>query len=356
VSYLFLILKNSLAICQEVAPWLLLGLILAGLLKVFLPVKLLQRFLGGSGVGPLFRAAIVGTPLPLCSCSVLPTAIQLHRSGASKGATASFLVATPENGADSIALSYVLLGPAMTVLRPVAAIISAVLTGLITEWGSSFSRTSTTTTTTPPTQADASACCEADDCTDEPATGAREATWKTVGHAIVDLLDDIALWLLVGILLAAILETLAPANSLNRFGSGLLPMLAIAAISIPMYICATASTPIAASMLAVGISPGTVLVFLLAGPATNIASAAILRRELGTAATAAYLVGVVASAIGLGLLVDVLFAQWNIEAARQIHVAGEIIPKWVSLAALIVLALLMIKPLRRGVAKLAKKR
>jgi uncharacterized membrane protein YraQ (UPF0718 family) len=242
----------------------------------------------------------------------------------------------------------------MTVLRPVAAIFSAVSTGIITEWVSSFARTSPTTTA-PPTDEDCLNCRENSDIIDESSSGnnARGTTWKAIGRAIVDLLDDIAVWLLVGIFLAAIVETLVPANSLARFGSGLLPMLVIATISVPMYICATASTPIAASMLAVGISPGTVLVFLLAGPATNIASAAILRRELGTAPTVAYIVGVVASAIGLGLLVDVLFARWHVEAAQQVRAAGEFMPDWVSLAAVIVLAMLMIKPLRRGLAKLA---
>lgn len=343
-------LKNTWTIWQEIAPWLLAGLVLAGVLKVFFPNQLLQRWLGSSSLGTIFKAAIIGTPIPLCSCSVLPTAMQLHRSGASKGATVSFLVATPENGADSIALSYVLLGPIMTILRPVAAILSAVVTGLLAQYtANSTTHTNGCSQDTP--DSGLSCCCdkecsenELEDTADNPD---RPGSLGVITRTALDLLDDMAGWLLVGILFAAALNTLVPANAMVGFGSGLLPMLAIAALSVPMYICATASTPVAASMLAAGMSPGTVLVFLLAGPATNLASAAILRRELGTRTTAAYLTGVVGSAITLGLITDALFRHADIHVAQQLQTAGEIIPVWISFPASILLVLVALKPLRR---------
>ena len=172
-------------------------------------------------------------------------------------------------------------------------------------------------------------------------------------HAVIDLLDDIAGWLLIGILLAAALNTFVPANAIAQWGSGILPMLAILLISVPMYICATASTPVAASMLVAGISPGTVLVFLLAGPATNLASVGLLRRELGTRATVAYLVGIAVTSVGLGLVVDALLPGTTLDPVSQIDGGGELVPPIISLAAAILVGLLAVKPLRSMIGRLA---
>ncbi|MDI9446900.1 MAG: SO_0444 family Cu/Zn efflux transporter [Planctomycetota bacterium] len=351
LTYILTFLDRALAICLEVAPWLLAGLVLAGLLKVFLPTNSLKRWLGGRGIGPVLKAALIGTPLPLCSCSVLPAAMQLHRSGASKGATVSFLVATPENGADSIALSYVLLGPVMTILRPAAAIASAVATGLLVECLPGARRQ-------PAADGEAGcsaggrACRDQIDC-DRESGSEPPARWSAASRAAVDLLDDIAPWLFGGLLLAAALETVVPPGAMAGFGSGLLPMLALAAIGIPMYICATASTPLAASMLVAGMSPGTVLVFLLTGPATNLASAAVVGKQLGVRVTAAYLLGLLGSAIGIGLAVDRLLGGMNLELSGQINAAGELIPAWIAILSGIVLAAAAIKPLRRFSARVA---
>jgi uncharacterized membrane protein YraQ (UPF0718 family) len=348
VQYVLLLLENTWEIWREAAPWLLVGLVLAGILKAWFPPGLLQRWLGGRGPFAVLKAAVIGTPLPLCSCSVLPTAIQLHRSGASKGTTVSFLVATPENGADSIALSYVLLGPVMMIIRPVAAILSAVTTGLLAE--SLSGRESEPADSASPDSG--TTRCTTSYC-GAKATGAAVQAGRLrslvagLRHAVFDLLDDIAGWLLIGILLAAALETFVPANAMTQWGSGLLPMLAILLISIPMYICATASTPVAASMLLAGISPGTVLVFLLAGPATNLASAGLLRRELGLRATVAYLVGIAATSVGLGLAVDLLLAGMEFSPASQIDMTGELVPPSISLVTAILLGLLAVKPMRR---------
>lgn len=353
VQFTLTFLQNAWHIWLEAAPWLLVGLVVAGILKLWVPTRLLQRWLGGRGFLPVLKAAVIGTPVPLCSCSVLPTALQLHRSGASKGSTVSFLIATPENGADSIALTYVLLGPVMTIVRPVAAIASAVMTGLLT---SLVARETEVSASSAPIIVDASDCER--DCRKEQGCGATDRTTSSRSRltefwqAVLDLLDDIAGWLLVGILLAAALDTFVPPETIARWGSGLVPMIAILLISIPMYICATASTPVAASLLAAGISPGTVLVFLLAGPATNLASAGLLRKELGTRATLTYLFGIAVTTVGLGLAFDSFLAGIELEPNAAIETGSEIVPHSVAVLAAFGLIGLAIRPVRTALGRM----
>ena len=242
---------------------------------------------------------LLGTPLPLCSCSVLPAALQLRRSGASRGATVSFLISTPENGADSIALSYAMLGPFMAIVRPVAALFSALVAGLATESLNSHEDAE-------PTESASKSCCHAHD--DEE----RVSWWGGLTYSMTRLLSDLLFWLIVGISLAALIQTVLPADAMQRWGSGIWAMLAMLAIGIPMYICATSSTPVAAAMLAVGVSPGTTLVFLLAGPATNLAGLFLVGRELGRSAVVGYLLGICGMSLVCGLAVDWIVQSWSI--------------------------------------------
>jgi len=333
----------------EAAPWLLLGLIVAGLIKAFLPGDLLLRWLGGRGVRPVFWSAVLGTPLPLCSCSVVPAAVTLRRGGASRGATASFLVATPENGADSIALSYALLGPFMTVLRPVAAIFSAVTTGLLTQWLAPEAHKTNSPPTTSARTKEAPCCDGGSSCSaDESAEDAKPATFagKTragVAYAAGDLLHDIALWMAIGLVLAALINTLVPPGELATWGSGIGAMVLLMLIGVPMYICATASTPVAASMLIAGVSPGAVLVFLLAGPATNIGTLGIIRREMGTRATVAYLLGIAVTSIGLGVATDAVAGAWSINVAAAAEGEHHVVPDWLAVASVVVLGALVVR-------------
>jgi hypothetical protein len=360
MEYVFTFLRQLWLVCLEAAPWLLLGLVVSGLIKAYLPAGLLRRWLGGRGAWPVLKAAVIGTPLPLCSCSVIPAAVTLRRSGASKESTVSFLVATPENGADSIALSYALLGPFMTIARPVAALISAVSAGMLTY---AFARSNDDVQTTDETQADegdaaASSCCSTQSGCSSNATPAEQDSSTRAGKlkqvyrfAIDDLFKDIAGWLALGLALAALMNTFVPPDAMAQWGSGILAMLAVMAVGVPMYICATASTPVAASMLLAGVSPGTVLVFLLAGPATNLATLGVVRRELGNGAVAAYLVGVGGGAVACGLLADWLigYANWSVDPASGAH--QDIVPAWLayaSLAALGVLGARLIVQIVRG--------
>jgi uncharacterized membrane protein YraQ (UPF0718 family) len=310
------LLENLLQLYLEAAPWLLLGLVLAGLLKAWLPEGLLQQKLGQGRFMPILKAALIGAPLPLCSCGVLPAALGLRRSGASKSATVSFMISTPETGPDSIAVTYALLGPFMAIIRPLAAIASALFTGLL---NSLFvpQQAAPQPGIALPVVATAACCSDGKCCTSSAAktTGFWQRSWQGMRYALTDILDDIWHWLLAGLVLAALVITYIPADTLAGWGSGLPAMLMMLLIGIPMYICATASTPLAAAMLLAGVSPGTVLVFLLAGPATNLATMGVIQREMGSRTLVLYLVGISLSSILIGLTTDKMFISfgWSVE-------------------------------------------
>ncbi|MCU7994803.1 SO_0444 family Cu/Zn efflux transporter [Shewanella glacialipiscicola] len=460
-----MLLKNFVDLFLESAPWLLLGLVLAGLLKVFVPMAWMQKQLGGHGFKTVVKAAMLGAPLPLCSCGVIPAAVGLRRAGASKAATTSFLVSTPETGVDSIAVSYVLLGPFMAIIRPIAAICSAIVAGLLVGRDDDDGKPTTAksaakidnevptasccgpkaepkeVTAEPiqsccsspvkePIKADSccssekkatikmtpmaasslmnsnasaytnvshvsviktekigsccstaapvmpekivvvkkGACCdtstkvsadasavhhqgEADSCcasTQDIATELKSESVLTrvvVGlkYAATDLVRDTTLWLLVGLFFAALVQTYVPGDFLAKWGDGILAMLVMVLISVPMYICATASTPIAAGLLLAGVSPGAVLVFMMTGPATNIATLGIVTKELGKRALWGYLGGVVGVALIAGMLVNYLVATFGFVVMPQIGEQHEILPEWLVATSGILLALLMAK-------------
>ncbi len=335
---------NILAVYLDAAPWLLLGLLAAGLIKTWLPEELLSRWLGGRGLWPVTKAALIGAPLPLCSCGVLPAALGLHRGGASRSSTVSFLIATPETGADSIAVSYALLGPFMTIVRPVAAILSAIFTGLLS------SLVPGVEPEPQPAPASCSGCCSGSCSTagqQVAPVGGMVKSLVGLREAVLDIYDDIALWLAIGIVLAGMVTTLIPPQALAEWGSGLPAMLLMLVVGIPMYICATASTPVAAALLLAGISPGTVLVFLLAGPATNIATLAVVKKELGTGVLVSYLLGMTIASISLGLLTDLLASSMAINISAELGKGAELLPHWLSWGCGSILLLMAIKPLRK---------
>ncbi len=348
------LIENTLRLALDSAPWLLFGLVAAGLIHAWLPLKVVGNALGGSGLLVVIKAAVIGAPMPLCSCGTLPAAISLRRAGASRASTTSFLISTPETGVDSVALSWVLLGPVMAILRPFAAILSAISAGLMvgtTEGGERLQRAAKKE------DVETEACCAAKCCSssgrDEDiaqTAGFWRRTFNGLRYAFTDLLDDLALWLLVGMVAAGGVVTLIPPDLLVDWGSGLGAMLLILVISVPMYVCATASTPLAHAMLFAGVSPGTVLVFLLAGPASNIASLVLVRRELGGRALVAYLIGICGVAVLLGLALDWVIAAYGLDiltgVSLQDHVSSESSAVFGSLS-LLVLVISGIRPLRR---------
>lgn len=345
------LLQSTWRVALDGAPWLLLGLVVAGVIRAWVPAAVILRLLGRGRFGAVLKASLVGAPLPLCSCGVLPAAVALHRQGAPRGAVVAFLIATPETGVDSISISYALLGPFLMVARPLAAIVSAIVAGLLAEL----------VVAAPPlpvaldaARNGAGACCH-DGCCDEEtspqALGAPAGSWSKLRdglrYALTDLFDDMAGWLAAGVLIAGAVSAWIPPDRLASWGSGLPAMLVMLLVGLPMYICATASTPLAAALLAAGVSPGTTLVFLLAGPATNFATMAVVRRELGTAVLLAYLAGISISAVTLGLLTDMIVARWGLDVRGQVLTYAEVVPPWLAVAALAALIFLAIKPLRR---------
>ena len=336
------LMTELLQIALTAAPWLLLGLVIAGMIKAWLPESLLQRWMGGRGLGSIVRAAVIGMPLPLCSCGAIPTAIALHRGGAGRGPTTSFLISTPGVGVDSILLTSVLLGPLMAVVRVAGALVTAIVTGLLVGFTRDAAKAS-------PAVASAG-CCSSSGCHDHHANADEPGGLKAgLRYAFSDLLDDISAWMFAGLLLAGVLVTLVPPDTLAQFSGGVLALMLMAVVGVPLYICAAAATPVAAGLLLAGISPGMALVFLLAGPITSLATLAILRRELGNTALTVYLVCVLTVTVLVGWLFDaaVALAGWNpVEQASQVQ---ELLPHWLEWLALAVLALVAIRPVRRRV-------
>ncbi|GGW83124.1 SO_0444 family Cu/Zn efflux transporter [Alteromonas halophila] len=369
-----LLLENFLGLFIESAPWLLLGLLIAGIMHELVPVSLLQRHMGNASLSAIVKSAVIGAPLPLCSCGVIPAAVGLRRSGASKPATVSFLVSTPETGVDSVSVSYALLGPLFAIVRPIAAIISAIYAGILVRL---FAREASQS----PRNTVATACCShktapkpepetVSSCCDSKATSSscdtQAGTQKAVSaqrsklrnvlaYASGNLLDDIIIWLLIGLALAAVIQTWVPTDFLTRWGDGLVAMLVMAVIGIPMYICATASTPLAVGFLAAGLSPGAVLVFLMAGPATNISTMGMIMQEMGKRTLSLYLFAVVSASIVAGYGLNALVTGWDlstyISGAAQAHQHGGGIMQAIYSTSAVVLGALIIRNVWRLIAE-----
>ena len=331
VSILLEVLESCWNILAEASPYILFGFFAAGILKGLIPDSLVAKHLGGSSKRSVIKASLFGIPLPLCSCGVIPAAIGLRRQGAGRGASAAFLVSTPESGVDSIAITYALLDPVMTVLRPVAAFVTATVTGLLINLLPEAPAIVIETEPLP-TPLEESAG-------DNPSMLQRMR--EGLGYAFGELLKDIGGWLLVGVAIAGLISFLVPDDFFTFLqGHNFISMLAMLIIGIPLYICASASTPVAAALILKGISPGAALVFLLAGPATNAATLTLVGRFWGRATTIVYLSSIALCSLALGALTDLLydFAGWDI--AAQIQTVVELGPSlFDNLSAVLVLVL-----------------
>ena len=341
---------------MQAAPFILLGLFVGGLLKVFLSPAYVARHLGQGRFAPVFKAALFGIPIPLCSCGVLPAAVSLKKQGANNGAIAAFLIATPESGVDSIAISLALLDPIMTVARPVSAFLSAMVAG-VTE--NLFNPPPEHTRPAPELNCTVNNCCDGNDCPPEEHARPHSLMKKIllgIRYGATSLWDDLAGWFLSGVLLAGFITVLVPDTMVFRYlGGGLSSMLLMLAAGIPIYICATASTPIAAALILKGVSPGTVLVFLLVGPATNITSLSVLFGILGRRATALYLASIAVVSIACGLVVDAVYLALGISATATVGKAADMLPSWLMLVSALLLLALSIRPLLRIMGKWRQK-
>jgi uncharacterized membrane protein YraQ (UPF0718 family)/copper chaperone CopZ len=280
----------------SLSPWMLLGMAIAGILHVALPRGLVRRQLrGGGGVA---KAVALGVPLPLCSCGVIPAGIGLKREGASDGAAVGFLISTPQTGVDSILVSSAFLGWPFAVFKVISAALTGIVGGYLTDAAAGIS--------------DSEAEAEGAEDLSEP-----RGLWAAVDHAL-EILRSIWSWIIFGILVSALIELFIPQQvftAISSYGRAV-PILAALAVSLPLYVCSTASVPIAAALVAAGMPPGAALVFLMAGPATNVATIGAIYRALGRRPLAIYLATIVVGSLSAGLMFDFLLAPTAVSAGH----------------------------------------
>ena len=315
----------------ESAPWLLAGYLLAGIIRQVIPSSWVEKQLAQKGFLSIAKGALIGAPLPLCSCGVIPTALAIRKAGASKGATSSFLVATPETGVDSISFSYAVLGPIFAIARPIGALISAIVAGVL------VNRLDEGEYVAEEDGATCGNCCSSTE--EEPQLNIIERCKNAVKYGYGKMINDTAKWLVIGLTAAAVITALVPQSFFLQWGDGLIVMLVMVIVGLPMYICATASTPVAAGLLFAGLSPGAALVFMLTGPATNIATMGVIKEQLGLRSLIAYLVGVIGTAVICGLVLNELYNifEWPLQLSIGDR---EGFPVWRELLGVILICLI----------------
>ena len=306
------------------SPFLLFGFFVAGLLSVLVSQSFIEKHLGGTGVWPLIKASVFGVPLPLCSCGVIPVSMSLHKHGASKGSTISFLLSTPQTGVDSIFVTLSLLGPVFAIFRPVAAFLTGIIGGGLVD------------VLEPQAERKTPEECKDECCADAGKTGKLKRAMK---YGFVTLPRDIAKAMLVGLVIAAVISSLVPADFFaDHLGTGVFAMIVMMFLGIPVYVCATASVPVAAALILKGLTPGAALVFLMTGPATNAASFATIWKALGRRTAVIYLATVAGCALTAGIVLD--YIDPGLESDIAAHDMWMLPPIVKNVAAVILLALL----------------
>ena len=304
----------------QMAPYLLFGFLVAGLLSVLIRPEFIERHLGGRGLWPVVKAAAFGVPLPICSCGVIPVGASIRRHGASKGATTAFLISTPQTGVDSILATFSLLGPIFAVYRPVAALVSGVIGGAV------VAAAERTAEAPGPSEKCQDSC-----CTPGPKRG---KALLAIAYGFVTLPRDIGRTLLVGLAAAALISAIVPKGYFSTVvPPGLLQILVLMAVGIPVYICATASIPVAAGLIAAGVSPGAAFALLMTGPATNAATVATIWKVMGRRTCLIYLATMMIAALAGGLLLDQIVSAQDVQAAMH----HDWMPVWAKTVSAVVL-------------------
>lgn len=324
--------QSLFQLLNSMSPYLLLGFFIAGLLHVFVPRKLYSNLLAKDDFRSVLSAAAIGIPLPLCSCGVIPTAMSLRKEGASHSATTSFLIATPQTGIDSIMATYSILGLPFAIIRPIAALCTALgggmLTSKIVKKGDSTAQSTST---------ECNGSCNVQ----------KQHSQKLVEifrYGFVEMLQDVGKWLVIGLFLAALITVMVPDSYFETFAHyPILNMLAILLFSIPMYLCATGSIPIAAALMLKGLTPGAAFVLLMAGPATNIAALLVIRNVLGKSTMWSYLLSIISGALIFGCLIDyALPREWftSIQSQMDTTCCHTHTPLWQTISSLLFILLI----------------
>ena len=310
------ILITTFYLFLGMAPYLMLGLLFVGLLNLFITKDMIAKHIGDNSFASVFKAALFGIPLPLCSCGVIPTSIYMAKNGASKPAVVSFLTATPQTGIDSILATYGMMGPVIAVFRPFAALLMGIVNGIAVRIFN-FKEAEV--------KPDNKISLDSYTLAANPKKNFQYYYKKMVEYPFIEFLDDISSQFIVGLFIAGIITYSIPEDffSGSIVSQGLLGMLVLIVISIPMYVCATASIPIAVSLMLKGFSPGVAFVFLAAGPATNAASLSMIAKVLGKKTTAAYVLMIAFLSIMFGLLLDWIFSLLDIDPLSQISAGAH---------------------------------
>jgi uncharacterized membrane protein YraQ (UPF0718 family) len=326
-AFVVSIVTDFWATVAEMSPYLLFGFLMAGVLSMLVSQRLVERHLGGKGIWPLLKASIFGVPLPLCSCGVIPVSMSLHKHGASKGSTIAFLLSTPQTGVDSIFVTLSLLGPIFAVFRPLMAFVTGIIGGVLVDVFS------------PSPQDGQPAPAK---CTDECCGGTEnKKITRGLKFAFVTLPRDIGSAMLVGLVIAAFISALVPDDFFaEKLGTGIFAMVVMMFLGIPVYVCATASVPVAAALILKGLTPGAALVFLMTGPATNAASFVTIWKVLGRATAITYLAAVAGCALLGGILLDYIAAGIDFEIVTRHGWMLPPIVKNISAAALLAVLIL----------------
>ena len=315
------ILAGIWSMLNDAGMYVIFGILAAGLVHVLVSRQWLTRHLGGAGYGTVLKAAVIGAPLPLCSCSVLPAAYALRRKGAGRGATVSFLISTPETSVDSIAVTWALMGPVMAVVRPLAALVTAAAAGFLETLRGPDEEA------VPEAEA---ACprCHGDTCEHVAGPGRWSRFWR---FTVFEMADDIGPTLALGLVLAGVVMALVPDDFFEAYlGSRWASMAVMLAVGLPLYVCATASTPLAAALVMKGLNPGAALVLLLVGPATTLATVLTVGRMLGKASAALYVGTIVVVALACGAALDAAVGAMTLKVTSE-H-GHRIFPGWVLVA------------------------
>lgn len=335
MEYVNLFFIALIELSNAMAPYILFGLLFAGILHEFVPDTIVTKHLGKDNIFSVIKATLFGVPLPVCSCGVIPLATSIKKSGASKGATLSFLISTPITGVDSILATYGIFGWIFTIYRVITSMVIAMVAGILANLfdkeekipvKSGFSAVKVSNTFSPaismPKKEEASCCSTASSCcaTEE------KSFWLTsaLRYAFVTLLGDIAKPLVWGLLIGALITVAIP-QSISEILTeySWFSYIIVIAIAVPMYVCATASLPIAAGLMLSGVSAGAAFVFLSAGPATNTVTIGVVKKMLGTRSLTIYLGSIVVGSIVFGLGLDYLFSASDINPASLIHMEEE---------------------------------
>ncbi|MGB1360965.1 MAG: SO_0444 family Cu/Zn efflux transporter [Alphaproteobacteria bacterium] len=342
------LIDNLIGVMLEALPFLAFGFFISGILKAFVPNDFIAKHLGKETWYSPIKSALLGAPIPLCSCSVIPVATGLRRGGAGKGSLSSFLISAPETGVDSLSISYAMLGPVIMISR----LVSALATAIITAWAIMIG----TRGEKMPEMPEVKTCCKMAAAKAEAEKN--QSAWQKFitgqRYSFTTLLDDSFKYVMVALVLTAVIKTYVPSGIFTEYGDGFLAMLIMVAVGFPMYICASASTPVAVSLLMIGVSPGAALTFMLAGPASNLATVGVVSKMMGKKASVIYVVFICALSIIAGMtlneLVDIY--NWNITFNQ-----GEesLIPSPLAIGSTVFVLLSTIRPLRPYIGLTDKK-